>query len=155
MKLTPPTAAGDAHRSATIVHIETDDTGRSRLTSAFRDAGLLERTAIVRGPDEAIRQFQLDAGFSGLDAWRPCFISIDAAAPDECIRLIRALRADARTSRIPIIVLLPSNLAIVDACYIEGANSCLSAVGDGMDLAERIRRMAEYWLERNVFYREM
>jgi len=88
-----------------------------------------------------------------------------ALAPDELPRLVlldlklpkvsgvevlKALKSDARTRDIPIVVLTSSREACdVEDCYASGANSYVVKPVDFVHFRETVQRIGTYWLDTN------
>ncbi|MCL4809816.1 MAG: response regulator, partial [Thermoanaerobaculia bacterium] len=67
------------------------------------------------------------------------------------LQVLRRLRADGRTERIPVVVLTSSMLpADVDACWMAGATSYVIKPVEFASHARTIQSVARYWTELNV-----
>jgi two-component system response regulator len=68
----------------------------------------------------------------------------------DAVDVLRALRANARTATVPIVVLTsaaePRELS---QCYQAGANSCIRTPIDFRELADTLRALGRYWLRLN------
>lgn len=81
----------------------------------------------------------------------PRLILLDLKLPKVSgIDVLRALKSDKRTRRIPVIVLTSSGEACdVDACYTLGVNSYVVKPVDFAQFTETVQQIGTYWLNTN------
>ena len=95
-------------------------------------------------------QAALDALLDPL-APSPTLIILDYKMPKlNGFEVLRALRAAPKTRRIPVVIFSStSSGAALEACYHEGANSCIEKPTDPSLYVDRVKEMTHYWLEIN------
>ncbi len=85
------------------------------------------------------------------EGFLPDLILLDLRLPRlDGIEVLRAIRADARTRLLPVVVLTSSTEEIdLINCYNEGANSYLRKPVDFSRMLDLVKSLQEYWLELN------
>lgn len=79
----------------------------------------------------------------------PRMIVLDVAAADAA-GAVTALKADARSELIPLVVLCDSaDAGVLDSCYRAGANGCVVKPADQAELCEAVAAMTAFWLGAN------
>jgi two-component system response regulator len=131
------------HRSILIVADNNDD--RTLLIKALQ-AAAVENPLLVA--DNA--QFAQDLLWQAADQVDiyPCLVLLDLSGSAEVgLVLLRAMRADARTRRIPVIVMSDGThpQALMDH-YESGANSCIVKNGNRDAFYDKISCLCMYWL---------
>jgi two-component system response regulator len=98
---------------------------------------------------------------NGLDALRflegkdrhalPAFVMLDMKLPGMSgLEVLRAIRANPKTSHIPVVVLTASeDEAQIEAAYAAGANSYVLKPSDPHEYGEMVMQIAMYWLLLN------
>jgi two-component system response regulator len=114
---------------------------------AFRLAGVTNPITVARDGIEALDQL-LQSGMQNL----PELVVLDLKLPRlDGIGVLKAIRADARTCLIPVLMLSSSVLDDdMRACYSGGANSYLVKPIDFAEFAGMVALLAQYWLGCNV-----
>lgn len=81
----------------------------------------------------------------------PPFILLDFMLPDQDgLQVVRALRADARTRNVPVVLFSSVRDPRVQAALEAGANSWVRKPDDPRAFAECVRRVCEYWMHVHV-----
>lgn len=112
---------------------------RSRLV-ATEDGGKALDYLLCRGPHE------------GRDARKqPRLILLDLKMnPLDGLDVLRAIRADARTASIPVVVMSStSEKAELDRCYEAGANSVVRKSIDYDELRHKMAKVYDFWITVN------
>jgi len=133
----------DSDASQTIVLVEDDPGDFELIRIALRDGKI--RHALVH----------FDDGKKAVDALArmepPALILLDLNLPRMAGKeVLGALRADAKTARVPIVVLSSSDLPDdIRECYALGANSFVSKPSGFGDFSAVVASVARYWTELN------
>ena len=101
---------------------------------------------------EALRYFFGGDGLGGCPPENlPAVVLLDLKLPRvDGLEVLRRMRADEKTKRVPVVVLTSSNEdKDVIACYNLGANSYVRKPVRLLDFAEAIRLLVLYWLTVN------
>jgi CheY-like chemotaxis protein len=86
--------------------------------------------------------------YSGPGPVRPRVIVLDMAA--QSIAAVSALKADADTRTIPLVVFCDSgDVGMLDACYRAGANACVVRPAAGAELQNAAGALVAFWLDAN------
>ncbi|HEX2065208.1 MAG TPA: response regulator [Candidatus Thermoplasmatota archaeon] len=81
----------------------------------------------------------------------PLFVLLDFMLPDQDgLEVVRALRANARTRRIPVVIFSSVRDARVQAALDAGANSWVRKPDDPRAFSECVQRVCEYWMHVHV-----
>lgn len=135
-----------------ILLVEDDAMDEALTCRALRKAQVEHTVVVARDGAEA-----LDVVFArGNHASRagdplPALILLDLKLPKlDGIEVLRQLRADERTSLLPVVVLTSSNEERDRlACYQAGASSFVQKPVESVRFSDAIRLAAQYWLELN------
>lgn len=120
--------------------------------SALKRAGLANNLCWVKDGQEAL-DFLFRAGdYAGREDNVPRFVLLDLDLPRVSgIEVLRAIRADRRTQRVPVVMLTGSSEERDMAeSYQLGANSYMVKPVDFTKFADIVRRAGYYWLAVNV-----
>ena len=101
---------------------------------------------------EALEYLRGEGANQGRDtSSQPRLILLDLKLPKlDGIEVLRKLRADPRTDRIPVVMLTSSaRKADVDAAYAAGANSYLVKAVDYAQFSREVQQLGSYWLGMN------
>ncbi len=136
-------------RSILLVEDNADD---AELTMhAFAKHQLASRVVHVSDGAEALEYMFGTGAHAGRDAGNPTFVLLDLKLPKiPGLEVLRQLRAEPRTRRVPIVILTSSD---EDRDMIEsydlGANSFVRKPVDFSEFIEAAGHLALYWLELN------
>jgi len=118
----------------------------------FRELDPTREIAVARDGEEALDfLFARGAYRSRASAPLPRLILLDLTLPKlDGLEVLRAVRTNARTSQVPVVVLTasddPRELA---QCYQLGANSCVQKPVHYEQLRMSLQTLGRYWLELN------
>jgi two-component system response regulator len=136
----------------TILLIE-DTPGEIEPTRQAIQICQMDAELVVAHDGQEALDFLLGPGRHGVPdgSSLPRVTLLDLHLPKVCgLDVLRAIRADPRTSRLPVIVLTSSNSEKdIAACYDLGANSYIQKPGNFTRYVEIIRTVGAYWLHMN------
>ncbi len=119
------------------------------IEQAFRQQGHAGLLRTEPGAEAALTFLNRQAGTS--EAGLPSVVLLDLKLSGmHGLEFLRQLRADARLSRIPVIILTTSDdPRDIDACYRHGANGYIVKPGMFEDLTVLVGDLCRYWLNWN------
>jgi len=120
---------------------------------ALKKNSISSELVVVRDGQEAIEYLFSEGQYDGRDASvLPYVIFLDLKLPKlDGIDVLKRIRADGRTSMIPVVVLTSSNEeSDIINCYKYGANSFICKPVDFEQFVEASRQMGAYWLSLNI-----
>jgi CheY-like chemotaxis protein len=130
-----------------------DNQDDERLTlRAFRKNNVMNEVVVACDGQLAIDYLFGVGEFSGRDmSVMPAFVILDLGLPRlSGLEVLKRIREDARTKRIPVIVLTSSDdESRVEESYRLGANSFIQKPTDPSEFSEVILQVAMYWLLLN------
>jgi CheY-like chemotaxis protein len=136
-----------------ILLVEDDENDAELALRALSKAGLAGRVARARDGEEAL-DFLFGYGALGVPpaAAGLRVVLLDLKLPKvDGLQVLRRIRADGRTARIPVVVLTSSMLpADVEACWKAGATSYVIKPVEFASHSRAIQGVARYWTELNV-----
>jgi two-component system response regulator len=132
------------HRTGEILLVDDSEDDVVVALRAFRRHGLEHRVYVARDADEALRHLLAASP-------PPRVVLLDLRMPGVDGReVLRAVRADARTRWLPVVVVSSSNRPEdVQECYRLGANSYVTKQYGNQSPGDYLARVARYWLELN------
>lgn len=119
---------------------------------ALRRAQIVDHIAVARDGQEALEYLFCEGAYRDRDANRqPDVILLDLKLPKlDGVDVLRRLRADERTRRIPVVVFTSSSEEEdVIRSYASGANSYVRKPVSFSCFAETICELGQYWLSLN------
>lgn len=132
-----------------IVLVEDDGNDLAVALRAFRRGRLEERVQVLRDGAAALEYLRDVTCDAGLRAPKVIFLDLKMPKVDG-LAVLRALRADDRTRRIPVVVVSSSDRdSDVSEAYQLGANSYLVKRFDPSRPGEYLVDAARYWLDLN------
>ncbi len=139
-------------RNHTILLVEdnADDVELTRL--AFQKSKVENELIVVRDGAEALDYLFASGVHAGRDASSmPAVVLLDLNLPKiSGLSVLRRMRADERTRRLPVVVLSTSNEETdILTSYNLGANSYVRKPVDFAQFAESARLLGQYWLTLN------
>lgn len=136
-------------RAKWILLVEDDRDHEALALRALHKTNVPAEVAVARSGAEALDCLFAPAG-DGREA-APRVVLLDLKLPGmDGLEVLRRLRADSRTSPLPVVVLTSSDeQSDVDASYDLGANSYVVKPVDYDRFVEVIRQIGAYWLTLN------
>jgi CheY-like chemotaxis protein len=139
-------------RGRTILLVEDNPDDVDLTLRAFRKSHIVNDIVVVRDGAEALDYLFATGPHAGRDpAIAPEVILLDLQLPKvEGLDVLKRIRADDRTRRLPVVV-LTSSREEQDVCrsYDLGANSFVRKPVDFMEFIEAARQLGLYWLVLN------
>jgi CheY-like chemotaxis protein len=135
-----------------ILLVEDNPNDEALTLRALKKNNIRNEVAVVRDGPEALEWLFATGAHSGRDPTiLPQVVLLDLKLPKlSGLEVLRAIRADPRTKRLPV-VLLTSSKEDQDVVtgYDLGANSYVCKPVDFAEFAEAIRQLGLYWLVLN------
>ena len=145
-------AAGPRPFAPLVLLVEDNPSDVQLTRRAFARTCAAAVVEVVRDGQEALDYlFRTGTFVSRLADRDPDLVLLDLKLPRiEGLAVLQAVKGDARTRGIPVVV-LSTSVAQLDlaAAYAAGANSCLQKPLDYPVFQEMIGTLARYWLELN------
>ncbi|HEX4476419.1 MAG TPA: response regulator [Polyangiaceae bacterium] len=136
----------------TILLVEDDPNDEALTLRAFAKQNIKNQIVVVRDGAEALDWLFVRGVHANRDAGLvPQVVLLDLNLPKvNGLEVLRAVRADPRTKRLPIVLLTSSKEdRDVTAGYDLGANSYVRKPVDFAEFAEAIRQLGLYWMVLN------
>ena len=133
-----------------LIEDNPDDIELTRI--AFTEAGIEQRLVVVRDGAEALDYLFARGAYAGRNAReQPAIVLLDLNLPKlDGREVLQAIRSDARTRALPVVVLTTSAEPFdVDAVYELGANSYIQKPVEFERFVEAVRQIGLYWLSLN------
>jgi two-component system, response regulator len=140
------------NRSHVILLVEDNSDDVEITLRAFRKSKVLSEIVVVRDGVEALDyMFASGPDAEGKTKAQPDMILLDLKLPKVGgLEVLRRLRGEERTRRVPVVVLTSSNEAKdIQSSYDSGANSFVRKPVDFTRFVEVARQIGEYWLVIN------
>jgi two-component system response regulator len=135
-----------------ILLVEDNPNDEALTLRALKKSKIMNPVVVVRDGAEALDWLFARGEHAARDATiLPQVVLLDLKLPKVSgIEVLRAVREDARTKRLPVVLLTSSREEQdVIAGYDQGANSYVRKPVDFGDFAEAIRQLGLYWLVLN------
>lgn len=138
-------------RSKCILLVDDDPNDIAIAVRALRRARVTERIETATDGEEALAQLGLDGSDRDVAFPLPDVIFLDLKMPGvDGWEVLRKIRANEHTRRIPVVVLSASRLREdVDRSYDLGANSFVTKRFERGSPGTFVEKAARYWLELN------
>lgn len=140
------------NRSRTILLVEDNDSDVELTLRAFKKSKILNEVVVVRDGQEALDYLFGTGAQAGRDAKSaPEVVLLDLKLPKvDGLEVLRRIRADERTRRLPVVVLTSSSEdKDVITSYELGANSFVRKPVDFTQFTEAAHQLGLYWLVLN------
>lgn len=139
-------------RRITILLAEADPSARDMTLAALGQCGA--RDSIVAAGDgvEALDYLHGRGVHSDRDTRKqPRLVILDTELPQlDGIAVLKAMRADARTRAVPVVMLTASTeRQKLDSCYTSGANSVVRKTADPAELQRKMSKVHDFWMYVN------
>jgi CheY-like chemotaxis protein len=135
-----------------ILLVEDDPNDIELTLRAFRKHPVSNEVIVVHNGIEALDYLQCTGAHAGRDASaQPQLVLLDLSLPIlDGLEVLRRIRADERTRRVPVVILTSSNEdSDKVAGYALGANSYVHKPVDFQQFSEAVKHLGEYWMHVN------
>jgi len=139
-------------RSRIILLVEDNADDVDLTVRAFEKSQILHQMVVVRDGQEALDYLFAEGAFAGRDPQSPEVVLLDLNLPKlNGLDVLRRMRADERTRRIPV-VMLTSSKEEADRLqsYNLGANSFVRKPVNFAEFLAAALQLGVYWLDVNV-----
>jgi len=139
-------------RGGLILLVEDQDDDVELTLRAFSQSNIANEIVVVRDGEEALDYLFTSGPYADRDpSLTPSVVLLDLKLPKVSgLDVLRRMRADARTRRLPVVVLTSSNEERdVIASYDLGANSFVRKPVDFAQFIEAADHLGVYWLVLN------
>jgi two-component system response regulator len=139
-------------RTRTILLVEDNRDDVELTLHAFRESKAADDIVVVRDGAEALEYLFGSGRYATRDlSTGPDLVLLDLKLPKlDGFEVLRGIRADPRTRRLPVVVLTSSREEQdVRRCYDLGANSFVRKPVDFVEFVEVSRQLGAYWLVLN------
>ena len=118
---------------------------------ALSRSNLANEVVVCRDGVEALDYLRCEGQYAGRPKGNPAVVMLDLKLPKvNGIEVLRKIRGDARTRRLPVVVLSSSRLETDrDAVYDLGANSFITKPVDFEKFCEAVGQLGMYWVLLN------
>jgi two-component system response regulator len=140
------------NRSRHILLIEDNDYDLELALRAFKKSKILNEIVVVRDGKEALDYLFGTGAYAGRDLGQaPEVVLLDLKLPKvDGLEVLRRIRADARTRRLPVVVLTSSSQENdIMSSYDLGANSFVRKPVDFGQFTDAAKQLGLYWLLLN------
>ncbi|MBW8758386.1 MAG: response regulator [Burkholderiales bacterium] len=137
--------------SKTILLVEDNDDDVALTLRAFKRSHLMNPVTVVRDGVEALDFLFARGAYANQGDVLPTLVILDLKLPKlDGLGVLKAMRADARTSLLPTVILTSSKEEQdVIAGYSLGANSYVRKPVDFAEFLEAVKILGIYWLALN------
>lgn len=138
-------------RSKTILLVDDSPDDVELTIRAFKRNGIANEVIVASDGEEALDYLFATGKFDGRVIDNPALVLLDLKLPRVTgLDVLKQIRADARTRRLPVVVLTSSNedRDIIQS-YDLGANSFVRKPVDFAEFVEAARQLGLYWLVLN------
>jgi two-component system, response regulator len=139
-------------RSGIILLVEDNPDDAELTLRAFEKSKLVNKVVIARDGQEALEYLFATGAYAGRGKDEdPQVVLLDLKLPKlDGLNVLRRIRADERTKRVPVVILTSSNEERdLIASYDLGANSFVRKPVDFAEFIEASRHLGLYWLVLN------
>jgi two-component system response regulator len=139
-------------RTRKILLVEDKRNDADLALRAFARSKIENEIVVVKDGEEALHYLFATGPYSGRDATSmPEVVLLDLKIPRvDGLEVLRRLRADERTRRLPVVILTSSKEETdVASSYDLGANSFIRKPVDFLEFADAVRQLGHYWLVLN------
>jgi two-component system response regulator len=134
-----------------ILLVEDDPNDVELVLRVFRKTALAGRTVVVRDGVEALDYLRCTGAYASRPAVLPQVVLLDLNLPVlDGLEVLRRIRADDRTRRVPVVILTSSNEDSDKlTSYDLGANSFVRKPVDFRQFSAAITGLGQYWTSFN------
>jgi two-component system, response regulator len=136
-----------------LVLLIEDNIDDERLTlRALRKNNIMNEVVVAYDGEEALDYLFGKGSYAGRDMEvMPAVVILDLKLPKlSGLEVLKAIRGDERTAKLPVVVLTASDEAEkIEECYAAGANSFIKKPSDPEEFSEMVLQLGMYWLLLN------
>jgi two-component system response regulator len=138
-------------KTSTILLVEDNADDAELAMRAFERTSVKNAIVLARDGAEALDYLFATGRYAESPAEPPDVVLLDLKLPRiDGIEVLRRVREDQRTRRLPIVVMTSSREAAdVSRCYELGANSYVRKPVDFSEFVQAIHQVGAYWLQLN------
>lgn len=139
-------------RTRIILLVEDSEDDVELAVRAFAKARIANELVVARDGEEALEYLFATGRYAGrADVRAPELVLLDLKLPGiDGLEVLRQIRADERTRRLPVVVLTSSaEPSDITMSYDLGANSFVRKPVGFTDFMETAARLGSYWLDLN------
>lgn len=139
--------------SKVILLVEDNPDDEALTLRALKKNNILNEVVVARDGTEALDYMFCQGNHAGREPSDvPELVLLDLKLPKvDGLEVLKRMRADARTKRLPVVILTSSNeQRDIIAGYDLGANSYIRKPVDFSQFTEAVRQLGVYWLVLNV-----
>ncbi len=138
-------------RTNTILLVEDNKDDEELTLRAFQKSHMMNDIVVVRDGLEALDYLSSSGLYAGREPGMPAVMLLDLKLPKlNGLEVLRRMRADERTRRVPVVVLTSSNEERdILSSYDLGANSFVRKPVDFGQFMDAARELGMYWLVTN------
>lgn len=139
--------------SKVILLVEDNPDDEALTLRALKKNNILNEVVVARDGTEALDYMFCQGSHAGREPSDvPELVLLDLKLPKvDGLEVLKRMRADARTKRLPVVILTSSNeQRDIIAGYDLGANSYIRKPVDFSQFTEAVRQLGVYWLVLNV-----
>lgn len=136
----------------TILLVEDNANDETLTLRALKKSGINQDVVVVRDGAEALDYIFAHGAYANRESSElPRVILLDLNLPKiSGLEVLRALRADSRCRKVPVVILTSSKLdQDLSAGYNLGANSYVVKPVDFVKFSETVSHLSHYWLQIN------
>jgi len=136
----------------TILLVEDNADDEALALRALKKSSVPNSVVVARDGEEALEYIFGQGRYQGRDvSQQPKVIFLDLKLPKlNGIEVLRSIRSDARTSRVPVVLLTSSDeVQDLKDGYDSGANSYINKPVDFNEFVEQVKLLGRYWLGVN------
>jgi two-component system response regulator len=139
------------NRSRVILLVEDNENDVELTLRAFNKSKIANEIVVVRNGQEALDYLFCAGAHAGRDTSPPEVVLLDLKLPKvDGLEVLRRMRADERTRRLPVVVLTSSSEEKdIVSSYDLGANSFVRKPVDFIQFTDAAHQLGLYWLILN------
>ncbi|HEV2418124.1 MAG TPA: response regulator [Terriglobia bacterium] len=139
-------------RDKTILLVEDNPDDENLTLRAFKIDNITNSIDVARDGAEALDYLFSEGAYAGRGSTMPTLVLLDLNLPKiDGLEVLRRLRADSRTKRIPVIILTTSHeQEEVFKAYENGCNSYVRKPVESAQFRDAVKQVGLFWLIHNV-----
>lgn len=139
-------------RDKTILLVEDNPDDEDLTLRAFKTDHITNSIDVARDGAEALDYLFSEGAYAGRGSTMPTLVLLDLNLPKiDGLEVLRRLRADSRTKRIPVIILTTSHeQEEIFKAYETGCNSYVRKPVESAQFRDAVKQLGLFWLIHNV-----